>query len=77
MDVKQIRSLRRELNSFLGKFDDCFSRSDTRGHLPVYVRGQLSDLPRKNCERSATACDSSKPMVSAARRWRRSSAPAK
>jgi len=55
MDARQIRSLRRELNSFLRKFDDCFSRSDTRGHLPVYVRGQLSDLPRKNCEPIADA----------------------
>ena len=55
MDAKQICSLRPKLRSFLKRFDDCFSRSDTRGHLPVYVQGQLSDLPRKNCEPIADA----------------------
>jgi SRSO17 transposase len=55
MDAKQIRLLGPKLKSFLKQFDDCFSRSDTRSHLPVYVRGQLSDLPRKNCEPIADA----------------------
>jgi SRSO17 transposase len=57
MDAKQIRSLRPKLRRFLKGFADCFSRSDTRGHLPVYVEGQLSDLPRKNCEPIADAVD--------------------
>jgi SRSO17 transposase len=55
MDAKQIRSLRPKLKSLLKRFDDCFSRSETRGHLSVYVEGQLSDLPRKNCEPIADA----------------------
>jgi SRSO17 transposase len=55
MDAKQIRSLRPRLSSFLKQFDDCFLRSDTRGHLSVYVEGQLSDLPRKSCEPIADA----------------------
>jgi SRSO17 transposase len=55
MDAKQIRSLRLKLRSFLKRFDGCFARSDTRGHLPLYVQGQLSDLPRKNCEPIADA----------------------
>jgi SRSO17 transposase len=55
MDADQIRSLKPKLTRFLAQFDDCFSRSDTRGHLPVYVEGQLSDLPRKNCEPIADA----------------------
>ena len=55
MDAKQIRSLRPKLRSLLKQFDDCFSRSETRGHLSVYVEGQLSDLPRKNCEPIADA----------------------
>jgi SRSO17 transposase len=55
MDAKQIRSLRPKLKKFLKRFEGCFSRSDTRGHLPVYVEGQLSDLPRKNCEPIADA----------------------
>jgi SRSO17 transposase len=57
MDAEKIRSLRPKLTKFLRRFEDCFSRSDTRGHLPVYVEGQLSDLPRKNCEPIADAVD--------------------
>jgi SRSO17 transposase len=55
MDADQIRSLQPKLRKYLKEFDDCFQRSDTRGHLPVYVEGQLSDLPRKNCEPIADA----------------------
>jgi SRSO17 transposase len=57
MDAAQIRSLRPLLKSFLKQFDDCFLRSDTRGHLRTYVCGQLSDLPRKNCEPIADAAE--------------------
>jgi SRSO17 transposase len=35
---------------FLKRFDLCFPRKDTRAHLPVYVSGQLSDLPEKSVE---------------------------
>ena len=55
MDAKQIRLLKPELRKYLQRFADCFKRSDTRGHLSVYVGGQLSDLPRKNCEPIADA----------------------
>lgn len=55
MDADQIRSLKPELRKYLKLFDACFKRSDTRGHLSVYVEGQLSDLPRKNCEPIADA----------------------
>lgn len=57
MDAKQIRSLRPKLKSLLKQFDDCFSRSEARGHLSTYVEGQLSDLPRKSCEPIADAVD--------------------
>lgn len=50
MDAKQLRSLKPTLAKFLGCFDDCFARKDTRAHLPRYVRGQLSDLPAKSVE---------------------------
>ncbi|MCY2990949.1 MAG: IS701 family transposase [Planctomycetota bacterium] len=50
MDAKQIRELRPRLKRFLGQFDDCFDRRDTREHFPTYVEGQLSDLPRKSVE---------------------------
>jgi SRSO17 transposase len=55
MDAKQIRSLRPKLKRLLKHFDGCFSRGETRGHLATYVQGQLSDLPRKNCEPIADA----------------------
>lgn len=50
MDAQQIRSLRPRLKAFLGEFDDCFFRKDTRAHLPTYVEGQLSELERKSVE---------------------------
>lgn len=50
MDAAQIRQLGPKLDSFLKRFDDCFARKDTRAHLPVFVRGQLSDLPEKSVE---------------------------
>lgn len=55
MDVKQIRNMGRELKKFLSQFDDCFGRSEPREHLQSYVRGQLSDLPRKSVEPIALA----------------------
>lgn len=50
MDAEQIRQLEPKLNRFLGRFADCFGRKDTRAHLGVFVRGQLSDLPEKSVE---------------------------
>jgi SRSO17 transposase len=50
MDVVQIRNLKPRLDAYLGCFDDCFHRRDTREHLAVYVNGQLSDLAQKSVE---------------------------
>jgi SRSO17 transposase len=50
MDAAQILQLAPKLDDFLKRFDDCFRRKDTRGHLPVFVKGQLSDLPEKSVE---------------------------
>jgi SRSO17 transposase len=55
MDATEIRRLGPRLGRYLNQFDDCFARSDTRAHLPVYVQGQLSDLPRKSVEPMALA----------------------
>jgi SRSO17 transposase len=55
MDAEQIRGLRPMLANYLKRFDDCFSRKDTRKHLAVYVKGQLSDLERKSVEPIALA----------------------
>jgi len=50
MTTDQILSLGPQLADFLGEFDDCFPRSEPRGHLASYVKGQLSDLPRKSVQ---------------------------
>ena len=50
MTPVQIRSLGPKLADFLDEFADCFGRSEPRGHLASYVRGQLSDLPRKSVQ---------------------------
>jgi SRSO17 transposase len=50
MDVQELRQLKPELAKYLKRFGHCFPRKDTRAHLPVYITGQLSDLPRKSVE---------------------------
>lgn len=50
MDAGQIRSLHPQLIEYLARFADCFGRRDTREHLSVYVRGQLSNLREKSVE---------------------------
>lgn len=57
MNTEQIRGLQPMLTRYLKRFDDCFARKDTRKHLSVYVRGQLSDLERKSVEPIALAAD--------------------
>lgn len=55
MTADQILSLGPELADFLGEFSDCFRRAEPRGKLETYVRGQLSQLPRKSVEPMALA----------------------
>jgi SRSO17 transposase len=50
MTIDQILSLAPALTEFLDEFADCFGRSEPRDHLDHYVRGQLSNLPRKSVE---------------------------
>lgn len=57
MDAKQIKQIGRKLKRYLANFDDCFSRSEPRQDLLAYVKGQLSDLPRKSIEPIALAAD--------------------
>jgi SRSO17 transposase len=57
MTAEQILSLAPELADFLDEFHDCFARSEPRGHLANYVRGQLSDLKRKSVEPIADFTD--------------------
>jgi hypothetical protein len=39
-----------QLFSYLLNFDNCFSNKAQIEHLDMYVKGLLSDLPRKNIE---------------------------
>jgi SRSO17 transposase len=55
MTVDQITSLGPELAEFLDEFAACFGRSEPRGKLATYVRGQLGQLPRKSIEPIALA----------------------
>ncbi len=57
MDAQQIRRMKPELTRYLNRFADCFKRKDTRAHMPVYVEGQLSNLPRKSVEPIALAAN--------------------
>lgn len=50
MTSDQIVALGPALAEYLAEFDDCFGRSEPAEHLTHYVRGQLSDLPRKSVE---------------------------
>jgi len=50
MDAKEIKNIGKKLTTFLKQFDDCFYRSQPRGHLNSYVRGQVSSLQRKSIE---------------------------
>ena len=53
MGAQQIRKLKPMWAKYLGEFDDCFSRSEPAQNLRVYVKEQLSDLPRKSIEEMA------------------------
>jgi SRSO17 transposase len=57
MTADQIRSLGPDLSDYLDEFSDCFKVPETRLHLKDYVRGQLSDLPRKSVEPMARLAD--------------------
>lgn len=50
MNAKEIKNIGKKLNAFLKQFDDCFYRSQPRGHLKSYVLGQVSSLQRKSAE---------------------------
>lgn len=55
MDAQTILRIKPSLTRYLHEFDDCFGRSQTRGHMATYVQGQFSDLPRKSVEPMADA----------------------
>lgn len=55
MNAKTIMKIKPALNRFLSQFDNCFGRISTRRYVPVYIQGQLSNLPRKSIEPMADA----------------------
>ena len=55
MDSTWIRQMKPALTLYLTRFSDCFSRKDTRAHMPTYIQGQLSKLDRKSVEPIALA----------------------
>ncbi len=55
MDAQQIARAGPLLERYLGLFDHCMVRREQNEHLRLYVRGQLSDLPRKSVEPIALA----------------------
>jgi SRSO17 transposase len=50
MEATELRKLRRELNGFVRKFDDCIKTEQSRRHLRTYIRGQIGPLERKSVE---------------------------
>ena len=50
MTLQEIKNLGRQIVSFLGLFAGCFEGVPGRRLFAVYVKGQLSDVQRKNCE---------------------------
>lgn len=50
MQAGEIERIGRELKVFMRKFAGCFGRPEPAGHAELYVRGQLSNLPRKSVE---------------------------
>ena len=57
LTLNEIKNFGRLLTSFLAMFADCFASLAGRQLLRVYVKGQLSDMQRKNCEAIALKFD--------------------
>jgi SRSO17 transposase len=57
MTVQEIRGLASRLSDFLNEFRECFVSADTLAHLKEYVKGQISNLPRKSVEPIAKAAE--------------------
>ncbi len=50
MTEQELQALEPALANYLDRFLFCCDYTQTHGHLGTYVRGLLSDLPRKSCE---------------------------
>jgi SRSO17 transposase len=59
MDAQRLKALRKELDTFVSSFAPCIKTEPSRRHFRTYVRGQVSDLERKNV--AAIALDAGVP----------------
>jgi SRSO17 transposase len=50
MDAAELHGFLPELRTYVKEFEDCFNDHRSRTYLPVYLKGQLSDLDRKSVE---------------------------
>ncbi len=50
MDVRELKRLRRKLDTFARQFDDCIKTRPSREHMRTYLNGQLGSLKRKSIE---------------------------
>jgi SRSO17 transposase len=57
MSLQEIKNLGRMIMSFLAIFANCFESLAGRRLMAVYVKGQLSNIHRKNCESMAIEFD--------------------
>jgi SRSO17 transposase len=48
MDIRRLKALRKELDTFVSSFAACIKTVPSRRHFRTYVEGQVSDLERKN-----------------------------
>jgi len=48
MEEQRLKALRRELDVFVSRFDDCIKTVPSRHHMRTYVGGQVGGLERKN-----------------------------
>ena len=55
MEAETILALKPALTTYLHEFDGCFANLRSQRHVATYVRGQLSNLPRKSLEPMADA----------------------
>ena len=55
MDAAMMLRIKPALTEYLHQFDACLGRVTNRGHLQIYVSGQLSDLDLKSIEPMADA----------------------
>ena len=50
MDLRELKGLRRKLDTFARQFDDCIKTRPSRKHMRTYLNGQLGSLKRKSIE---------------------------